>query len=408
MKRLTELISFDNLNVSYSEFSCDDLKKNISYLKMWNIINKYGGLNLEKREDCFMVMKNENIDELIFNTESEKEGDIIYEMSLILLMKIMSGSVRAEKNLFNNIMISAELINLNGLDRLKNIFEKSTNNYHKLFISIIISNCFMNIPIPRRFSFIYESLKNYLIFFFIQIKSSSSSLSSSSYLHPFLPSSPFFDVNTVDVKRNIYKHYYCGIKSEMKCGIEGECLEKGDFSLLMSWLYSSVSSEKLLVFILSGLLSISCSDDNHERLIKIDLNLLIPILYFLSFRNNCEVKERIISIFYNFLKNEKMVNRKKNEFIKIIRKHRILKYLFVMIEETKNNEVIEICLKTLLFIHENSFEEIKMFGEKHVIEILEKMIEPEMNNIWNLFSCGVKERLCMRLEEVFFLLLKYY
>jgi hypothetical protein len=37
--------------------------------------------------------------------ESEKEGGVLWEMSLILVMKIIVGSLKEEKNQFNCIVI---------------------------------------------------------------------------------------------------------------------------------------------------------------------------------------------------------------------------------------------------------------------------------------------------------------
>jgi hypothetical protein len=119
--KLLLLICFDPMKISCKNVVCDDLEKNISLLKTNKIICKYYRLNITKKENCLM-MKKENIDELICNMESEKEGGMIYEMSLILLMKFVIGSLREEKNQMNCMMICGELININGLDRLRMIF----------------------------------------------------------------------------------------------------------------------------------------------------------------------------------------------------------------------------------------------------------------------------------------------
>jgi hypothetical protein len=166
--KLSLLICFDTIKISCKNVVCDDLEKNISLLKMDKIICKYHRLNITKKENCLMMMKKENIDKLIYYMESEKEGGMIYEMSLILLMKIIVGSLKEEKNLFNCMMICGELININGLDRLRMIFEKSTNNYNKLFISITIFSIFSFILLY------YHSFLNiitFISFFFIKINS---------------------------------------------------------------------------------------------------------------------------------------------------------------------------------------------------------------------------------------------
>jgi hypothetical protein len=86
-------------------------------------------------------------------------------MSLILVMKIIVGSLKEEKNQFNCIVIWGELININCVDGLRMIFEKSTNNYKKVFIWIIIWNIIQNFHLPQGLRFGYDYLKNYLMFF---------------------------------------------------------------------------------------------------------------------------------------------------------------------------------------------------------------------------------------------------
>jgi hypothetical protein len=281
-------------------------------------------------------------------------------------------------------MICGELININGLDRLRIIFENSTNNYNKLFISIIISNFLLNFHLPQRFTFVYDYLKNYLIFFYNQLLL----LSSSTFLH----SSPFSDFNTADENKSFEKHYYNEFKDEFEFESNNEYLKNGTCSSFFSTLFSSISNEKVLYYTLSGLLSISSNNHNYKILMKKDIELLIPILYFLSLKSNCEIKETIISIIYNIIKNEKEVVGKENKYIEIINKYKILKYLILTIKEENNNKKIIFCyLRNLLFIYNNSYEEIIRYDEKIIIEILDEIINSKLNNLSILLNIKNKK-----------------
>jgi hypothetical protein len=390
-KRFLDFIYFNNLKIEYEKFiGDDDLRKIISILKIKSIFDKYEGLNFEKKENCFIMVIKENIDEFILNIESEKEGGIIYEMSLVLLMKIIVGSLREEKNCFISIMISAEVININGLDRLRMIFEKSTNNYNKLFISIILSKCLYNFHLSSRFRFIYDYLKNYLIFFYNQLKSSS--LSSSSTPSPFLQSFPFYDFNPDGLGKSIDDYYYDKFKYEIK-----------KYYYFISLLFSSVCNETLLFYTLSGFLSISLNSDNYERLIKCDSILIFPLLYFLSFGSNFRIIETVVSILFNIVKNEKMIGSKENEFVEVINKYMIENYLILMMKEETNNNVLVFCFKTLLLILQNSFEEIKVFTEFDFVEVVKKIIKSKIIHLADILNVEVKGKKDNFYEEVYFL-----
>jgi hypothetical protein len=136
---------------------------------------------------------------------------------------------------------------------------------------------------------------------------------------------------------------------------------------------------------------------------KKDIKLLIEILYFLCLRSNCEIKETIISIIYNIVKNEKIVVGKENRYIEIINKFKILKYLILMIkEENNNNKIIFCCLRNLLFIINNSYEEIIKYDEKIIIEILDKILKSELNNLSILLNMKNKVEFKKYSETVYF------
>jgi hypothetical protein len=131
--------------------------------------------------------------------------------------------------------------------------------------------------------------------------------------------------------------------------------------------------------------------------------LLISVLFFLSFKSSCEIKETIISIIYNIIKNEKMIFGKENRYIEIINKYNILNYLIFIIEEEKNNKKIIICcLRCLLFICNNSYKKIIIFEEKNMIAILDKAIKWELNDLSILMNIKNKEELFKDLETVYF------
>jgi hypothetical protein len=326
--------------------------------------------------------------------ESENEGGIVYKMSLILLLKIIIGSLKGQKNQINCIIISGELININGLDRLRMIFEKSTNNYNKLFISIAISNIILNFHLPQRFIFVYDYLKNYLMFFYNQLLSSSSST--------FLHSSPFFVVADANLEKSFKKHCCNELKDEIQFEFGNKYYKNGTHSSFTSSLFCSISNEKVLFYTLSGLLSIS-SNNNYEILMKKDIELLIQILYFLSMRSNCEIKETIISIIYNIIRNEKIIVEKENKYIEIINKYKILKYLILTIkEENDNKKVIIHCLRYLLFIYNNSYEEIIKYDEKIIIEILDEILKFELNKLSFLLKIKNKKEFEKYSETVYF------
>jgi ABC-type iron transport system FetAB permease component len=126
---------------------------------------------------------------------------------------------------------------------------------------------------------------------------------------------------------------------------------------------------------------------------------------------NCEIKEIIISIIYNIIKNEKFIVEKENRYNEIINKYKILKYLILMIKEENNNKkVILCCLRILLFISNNSYEEIIRYEEKIVIEILDEIFKSELNNVCILFKTNNKEEFEKYSETVYlnnFLLLLF-
>jgi hypothetical protein len=125
---------------------------------------------------------------------------------------------------------------------------------------------------------------------------------------------------------------------------------------------------------------------------KKDIKLLIQILYFLSFTCTCEIKEIIISIIYNIMKNKKKVVGKENKYIEIINKYNILKYLILTIKEENNNKKVIIhCLRNLLFIYNNSYEEITRYYEKIIIEILDEILKSELNYLSILLNMKNKE-----------------
>jgi hypothetical protein len=136
---------------------------------------------------------------------------------------------------------------------------------------------------------------------------------------------------------------------------------------------------------------------------KKDIELLIQILYFFSFKCNCEIKETIISIIYNIMKNEKIIIGKKYRYIEIINKYKILKYLILTIkEENNNNKIIFCCLRNLLFIYNNSYEEIIKYDEKIIIEILDEILKSELNDLSILLNIKNKKEFEKYSEAVYF------
>jgi hypothetical protein len=136
---------------------------------------------------------------------------------------------------------------------------------------------------------------------------------------------------------------------------------------------------------------------------KKDMEILIEILYFLCLRSNCEIKETIISIIYNIMKNEKKIVGKENRYIEIINKYMILKYLVLSInDEINNNKVITCCLRSLLFIYNNSYEEIIKYDEKIIIEILDEVLKSELNNFSILLNIKNKKEFEKYSETVYF------
>jgi hypothetical protein len=95
--KLLLFFCFDKIKINREDFVYDDSEKNVSMLRIDKIIYKFCGLNIRRKENCLIMMKKENIDELIYNIESEKEGGMVYEMSLILLMKIIIENKRGKK-----------------------------------------------------------------------------------------------------------------------------------------------------------------------------------------------------------------------------------------------------------------------------------------------------------------------
>jgi hypothetical protein len=103
------------------------------------------------------------------------------------------------------------------------------------------------------------------------------------------------------------------------------------------------------------------------------------------------------------MKKEKIFVGKENRYIKIINKHKNLKYLILTIKEENNNKKIIIrCLKSLLFIYNNSYEEIIKYDEKIIIEILNKILKSELNNLCILLNIMNKEEFKKYSETVYF------
>jgi hypothetical protein len=156
---------------------------------MKKIIEKYKKIDNEKNENLNFIeyISKENLDELIFYLENNNENFFIFdEIILIIIMKITTESycTYEEENKYNYFSFLGEMSNINGIDRLINIFNKyCSNNYNylKLFISIIISINFEYFKIPNRCSFIYKYLKIYLIFYHNKSQNSSSFSSLSPY-----------------------------------------------------------------------------------------------------------------------------------------------------------------------------------------------------------------------------------
>jgi hypothetical protein len=125
-------------------------------------------------------------------------------------------------------------------------------------------------------------------------------------------------------------------------------------------------------------------------------------------RSNCEIKETIFSIIYNIIKNEKEVVGKENKYIEIINKYKILKYLILTIkEENNNNKIIIHCLKSLLFIYNNSYEKITRYDEKIIIEILDEILKSELNDLSILLNIKNKKEFEKYSETVYFYIYFY-
>jgi hypothetical protein len=235
------------------------------------------------------------------------------------------------------------------------------------------------------------------MFFYNQLLSSSSST--------FLHSSPFSDIDVVDEKISFEKHCFNKFKDEFEFEFDNKYLKNGICSSFFSSLFSFISNEKVLFYTLSGLLSISSNNHNYEILMKKDIKLLIQILYFLCLGSNCEIKEIIISIIFNIIKNKKKIVGKENRYIEIINKYKILKYLILTIkEENNNNKIIIHCLRNLLFIYNNKYEEIIKYDEKIIIEILDKIMKSELNNLSILLNIKNKKKFNKYSETVYFYL----
>jgi hypothetical protein len=341
-------------------------------------------------------LENAHLDELLFYLENNEESTLLHQICLIILMKIIVGSYFGENNEYNCFVMSAEIININGIDRMINIFNKYSNNYLKLFISIIICSFMKNLPLSKRFSFIYSYLKNYLIFYHNKYISSSSSSSSSPLCFPESQtfSNCFIENKNMEEDINHFDTYFNNYFYEFGNVIKSENNEldisnkKEKFKSFMDSMFLSINNEKILFYCIYGLFSISTNENNYKNIIVEDLYLLMKLLYFFYLKSNNETKSIIISIIYNIIKHETDNYKNEIKLNELNEKTNIINYLIETIKNENDNYIIEITLKCLLslFIFKNSSKFIKLLMEKKIILLLEKIIKSIMNNLLTKFN----------------------
>jgi hypothetical protein len=369
--KFNEFISFD-LCV-YKDFSnVDDLNKIISFFGLDKIIGEYDEIDLNKKKNSLKFIEKDHINELIIYLENNEEKSLIHQICLILLMNIIIGSYFEENNEFNCFIISGEIININGIDRLINIFNNYSNNYLKLFICIIISSILKNLPIPKRCLFIYEYLKNHIIFYYE--KSTSPSLSSSCFSDLF----PFSDSFIEEIHHHIDNCFNdLGEIINLKNNKLNISNKKEKHIRFVDSIFSSINNEKILFYSICGLFSILSNENSYKKKMIEDSDLFFQLFCCLISRCNNETKEILTSVIYKIIEYEE--NNKKN----LIEKNKIIYYLIEIIEE---NNINNNSLECLLFICKNSPDLIKLLMENERIELLEKIIKIKLLKLFSSYN----------------------
>jgi hypothetical protein len=258
----------------------------------------------------------EEFKELLVYLQNIEKSSFNIEMLNAVMIPYMSR-FNSEDNFFNSLIVSKQIFNFEILELLESLFYSLEENVFKLIVCVIISKIFSYLQIPDKYSFFITYIKNYLLFYY----------------------------------RKLYSTSY-PVKSY---------------------------SEHMLFYSLSGLFSILLNKSNWN-IISLNENVILCILFshkfdgdvgineyiFLIFVELCSGSNKSVKEFIILLETLQLFSNVKSVIVKTLRSNRInwiLKQTFSFSKKSENFFKILLELNIIPYILENISE---IFGETEV------------------------------------------